>query len=138
WRAKYVLIVLHHAGEAGADPHAGADAAAVHVERPDERARPVFDRGLGHARVHHHPHRDAAVHAAGRDNYGLAGADIDQVGALIDIAVLPEAFEPRASLWMHARRVAGLDPDDAAGEGPLANELVHMAVEHEAHALLAR
>src|SRR5437899_12287002 len=133
-----MLIVLHHAGETGADPHAGADAAAIHVERPDQRAWPVFDRGLGHARVHHHPHRDAAVHAAGRDDDGLARADVDRLGALIDIAVLPEAFEPRAGLRMHARGVAGFHPDDAAGDRPLADELIHMAVEHEAHALLAR
>ena len=133
-----MLVVLHHAGETGADLHAGADAAAVHVERPDQCARPVFDRGLAHARIHHHPHRDAALHAAGRDDDGLARADVDHFGALIDVAVLPEAFEPRAGFLMHARRVVGLHSDHASGERPLANELIHVAVEHEAHALLAR
>src|SRR5262249_14306662 len=104
----------------------------------DQRARTVFDRGLGHARIHHHAHRDAAVHAAGGDDDSLAGADVDHFATLVDIAVLPEAFEPRAGFRMHPRRVVGLHSDHATGERPLANELIHVAVEHEAHAPPAR
>src|SRR6266851_6549277 len=131
-----VLVVLHHAREVRADFHAGDDPAAVHVERPDQGAGPVLDRRLDHPRIGHGPQRNAAVHAAGGDDDGLPGPDVNRLGALVDVAILPEAFQTRAGFGMHSRRVAGLDPQNAARERLLPDELIHMAVEHEPNALL--
>src|SRR5215472_19112122 len=132
-----MLIVLHHAGEIRANLHGGDDSAAIHVERPDERARSVFDRGLDHSRIDHGPQRYAAMHAAGGDNDGAPRPDVNRLCALVDVAVLPEAFETCAGLRMHSRRITGLDPQNPAAERLLADELIHVAVEHEPHALLA-
>src|SRR5580704_14589458 len=96
------------------------------------------NRRLDHARIDHGAQRHHALHAARRDDHGLPGADVNRLGALVDIAVLPETFEPRAGFGMHPRRIAGLDPDHPARERLLADELNHVAIEHEPHALLAR
>src|SRR5215469_2256923 len=132
-----MLIVSHHAGEVRANLHSGDDSAAIHVERADERARPVLDRGLDHARIDHGPQRNTAMHAAGGDDDGAPRPDMNRFGALVDVAVLPEAFESCAILRVHSRRIAGLDSENPAAERLLADELIHMAVEHEPHALLA-
>src|SRR5438552_1153137 len=133
-----MLVVLHHAREVRADFHAGTDPAAIHVERPDQRAWPVLDRRLDHSRIGHRPHRNAAVHAAGGDNNRLPRADVDRLGALVDVTVLPEAFEARAGFGMHSWRIAGFDPQNLARERLLPDQLIHMAVEHEPNALLPR
>src|SRR6516225_3085982 len=105
-----MLIVLHHAREVRADLHASDDSAAIHVEWPDERARPVLDRGLDHARIDHGPQRNAAMHAAGGDDDGAPRPDMNCFSALIDVAVLPEAFKTCAGLRMHSRRIARTRP----------------------------
>ena len=131
-----MLVVLHHAGEVRADLHAGDDPAAVHVERPDQGTGPILDRRLDHPRIDHGPQRHAAMHAAGGDDDGLPGPDVNRLGALVDVAVLPEAFQTRARFRVHPRRVAGFDPENPARERLLPDELVHVAVEDEPDALL--
>ena len=136
-RAGRMLVVLRHAGEVRANSHAGADPAAVHGERSHQRARPVLDRRLDHARIDHGPQRHAALHAAGGDDHGLARPDVNRPGTLVDIAVAPVAFQSRAGFGIHARRIAGFDAHHPAGERHLPDELVHVAVEHELDALLS-
>src|SRR5438552_3638620 len=131
-----MLVVLHHAGEARADFHAGGNPAAVHVERPDQGAGPVLERRLDQPGIDHAPHRHAALHAAGGDDDGLPRPDVNRLGALVDVAVLPETFQTRAGFGVHPRRVAGFDPQHPAREWPLPDELVHVAVKHEPDALL--
>src|SRR5712691_2834012 len=131
-----MLVVLHHAGEVRADFHAGDDPAAVHVERPHKGARPVLERRLDQPGIDHGPQRHAALHAAGGDDDGLPRPDVDRLGALVNVAVLPKTFQARASFGVHPWRIAGFDPQNPARERLLPDELIHMAVEHEPNALL--
>src|ERR1700704_1522966 len=131
-----MLVVLHHAREVRADFHAGDDPAAVHVERPDEGAGPVLDRRLDHPRIGHGPQRHTAMHAAGGDDDGLSRPDVNRLGALVNIAILPEAFQTRAGFRVHPRRILGFDSQNPARERLLPDELIHMAVEDEPNALL--
>ena len=131
-----MLVVLHHAGEVRADFHAGDDPAAIHVERPDQGARPILDRRLAHPRIEHGAQVHIAMHAAGGDDDGLSRPDVDRFGTLVDVAVLPKTFQTRAGLGIHPRRIAGLDPQHPARERLLPDQLIDMAVEHEADALL--
>src|ERR1700730_5970870 len=131
-----MLVVLHHAREVSADLHAGDDPAAIHVERSDQGARPVLDRRLDHPRVDHGPHVHAAMHAAGGDDDGLPRPDVNRLGALVNVAVLPEAFQTRAGFGVHPRGIAGFDPQHPARKRLLPDELIHVAVEHEADTLL--
>jgi hypothetical protein len=87
-----MLVVLHYTREARADLHAGSDPAAVHVERPDQGTGPVLDLRLAHPLIDHHPHRHTALDAAGGDDDSLPRPDVNRLGALVDVAVLPKAF----------------------------------------------
>src|SRR5215470_14012196 len=131
-----MLVVLHHACEVCADFHAGDDPAAIHVERPDQGTGPVLDRRLDHPRIEHGPQVHVAMHAAGGDDDGLPRPDVNRLGALVDVAVLPEAFQTHAGFGMHPRTIAGFDPEHPARERLLTDQLIHMAVEHELGALL--
>src|SRR5262249_4626851 len=99
-----MVVVLHHAREVRADFHAGDDPAAVHVEWADQGARPVLDRRFDHPGIGHGPQVHVAMHAAGGDDDGPPRPDVYSRGALVDIAVLPEAFEPRSGLGVHSWR----------------------------------
>src|SRR5215468_4183552 len=118
-----MLIVLHHAGEVRADFHAGDDAAAVHAEWPDERAGPALERRLDHPRINHRAQRNAALQTAGRNDDGLARPDVDRLGALVDVAVAPEAFQALAALGIHPWRVARFHSQNPAREWHLPDQL---------------
>src|SRR6266849_9837309 len=109
-----MLVVLHHAGEVRADFHTGNDPAAIHIEWPDQGAWSVLDRRLDHPGIGHGPQVHVAMHAAGGDDDGPPRPDVNRRGVLVDIAILPEAFEPRAGFGVHSRRVARLDPEHPA------------------------
>src|SRR5258708_12817128 len=98
-----MVVVLHHAGEVRPDFHAGDDPAAVHVERPDQGARPVFDRRLDHPGVGHGPQVDIAMHAAGGDDDGPPGPDVDPLCPPFHIALPPTAFPPSPPPRVHLR-----------------------------------
>src|ERR1700678_3384244 len=131
-----MLVVLHHAGKVRADFHAGNDPAAIHVERPDQGAGPILYRRLDHPGIGHGPQRYAAMHPAGGDDDGLSGPDVNRDAAVVNIAILPKAFQPRAGFGVHPRRIAGFDPQNPARERLLPDQLIHVAVEHEPNALL--
>src|SRR5688500_12742094 len=131
-----MLVRLHHAGEVGADPHTGKHRAAVVVVWTHERVAILYRR-LGPSRIDHGPQIAIADETAGAKDHGLAGPDVDGLGTLVDVAVLPEAFETLVGRRIEARRIARLDTEHAPRERLLADQLVHMAAEHEADALLA-
>src|SRR5438034_10791613 len=131
-----MLVILHHTREVRADFHAGDNPAAIHGERPHQGARPVLDRWLDHSRIDHGPQRHTALHAAGGDDDGLPRPDVYRLRALVNVAILPEAFETRAGFGVQPGRVASFDPQNSARERPLADNLIHMAVEYEPNALL--
>src|SRR5690606_3244139 len=111
--------------------------AAVLRVRPEEREAARRERGLAELRVEHAAHLRVAGVSAAREDHGLPCADMDHVAPLVDVAVLPVTLETLPRLRVEARRIMGLDADDAAGERPLANQLVEVAIQHELDALLA-
>src|SRR4051812_27965244 len=74
------------------------------------------------------------LHAAGGNDDGPARPDVNGRGAFFDVAVLPETFQSRACVRVQTRRVAGFDSKHAAREWLLADQFIHMTVEHEANA----
>ena len=76
------------------------------------------------------------MHAASGEDDGLSRADVNCLGALVDVAVLPKTFQTRAGFRIHPRRMAGFDPQHPARERLLPDQLIDVAVEHEADALL--
>src|SRR5437773_6865016 len=67
---------------------------------------------------------------SGADDDRLASPDVYRLGTIIDVAVLPEAFQTSSGLRIEPRRIAGPDTHNAARELLLANNLVHVAVEY--------
>src|SRR5690606_17122814 len=116
--------------------HAGDDAGSIGVAFAHDRLA-VLERGLPETRVEHGAELDIAHVAAGADDDALAGADADDRLVGIDIAVRPPALEPLAGLGVEARRIARDDADDAAVLA-LTDDRIHVAVEDELNALLAR
>src|SRR5437773_4226521 len=70
---------------------------------------------------------------SGADDDRLASPDVDRLGTIVDVAVLPEAFQTSTGLRIEPRRIAGPDTHNAARELLLANNLIHVAVEYEPH-----
>jgi hypothetical protein len=129
--------VLVQPVEARTDLHPGHDAAAIGRTSLAAQQRPAAGRVVGLV----HPGMElAAEHrvpgmAAGTDDDRAVGLDGDGLGAFIDVAVRPEAFQPLPGLGVFARGVACPHPDNTA-RGVL-DHLVHVPVEHELYALLA-
>src|SRR5262249_16989211 len=110
--------------------------ARVLVERAHQ-AGTVLHRRFAEPRVELGAERDVAHVAAGPHDHRPAGADVDDLLSLIDVAVGPVALQPLAGLRAEGRRVACLDADDPAGVATLADDLVEVPVHHELHARLA-
>ena len=73
---------------------------------------------------------------AARKDDGLSGSDINDLATLVDVAILPVALQTQARLGVDPRRVVRFDTDYPAGERLLADDLVHVLVEHELDTLL--
>src|SRR5438132_4748449 len=72
---------------------------------------------------------------AGANDDCLARADMDRGSALVGVAVLPEALHTHARVRIEPWCVGGLDSQNPAGKLLLADDLIHMAVEHDPDAL---
>src|SRR6266480_537952 len=72
---------------------------------------------------------------AGANDDRLSRADMDRGSTLVGVAVLPEALQAHARVGIEPWCVGGLDSQNPAGELLLADDLIHMAVEHEPDAL---
>ena len=95
-RSELVLVVLHHAGEVRADIHAGDDPACILAMRSKQRDHRLLERIHVQSRIKHGANVAIVQMAAGADDDRLAGADMDRGGALVGVAVLPEAFQARS------------------------------------------
>src|SRR5262245_25436348 len=134
WRRELVLVVLHHASKVCADIHAGDDPACILAMRPKQGDECLLERIHVQSRIEHGANLAIVQMAAGTDDDCLSGADGDGGGALVGVAVVPEAFEACAGLGSDPWRIAWLDSENPAGELPLADDFIHVAVQHEPHA----
>src|SRR5262249_50181213 len=131
-----VKVGLEKTAEARPDLHAGQDAARVLVERTHQ-AGAVLHRRFAHPRVETGAEGNVAHIATGPHDHCPASADVDDLLSFVDIAVAPVALQPFAGHGTDARRVACLDTDNPAGIATLADDFVHVPVEHEPDASLA-
>src|SRR4030095_6063445 len=67
----------------------------------------------------------------------LASSDVDRFRPIVDISVLPEAFQTSPGLRIESRRIACSDTHNTSRELLLTNNLVHVTVEYELHTLCA-
>src|SRR5690606_6592823 len=130
--------ILLHSGEVRADLQARDQRAAVLRVRPEQREAARRKQGLAKRRIEHAAKLRIPGVSAAREDHGLARADVNDFPPLVDVAVLPIAFEAPPRLRIEARRVMRLDAQNAARERLLADQLVEVAVQHELNALLAR
>src|SRR5262249_52676139 len=93
------------------------------------------DRAHGQSRIEHGAKLAIVQMAASADDDRLPGADMDGGRTLVGVPVLPEAFQARPGLGIEPRGVARLDSENPAGELPFADDFIHVAVQHEPHAL---
>src|SRR5947207_1542037 len=96
-------------------------------------ANPQFRSRLSECRVEHAAELRIGAMTSGADDDRLASPDVYRLGTIIDVAVLPEAFQTSTGLRIEPRRIAGPDTHNAARELLLANNLIHVAVEYEPH-----
>src|SRR5213593_2007623 len=131
-----VRDVLLHPCEVRSDPHAGDDAAGVLTPRSQQGPAAGHESRLSECRVEHAAELRIGAMTSGADDDRLASPDVYRLGTIIDVAVLPEAFQTSSGLRIEPRRIAGPDTHNAARELLLANNLVHVAVEYEPHTFL--
>src|SRR5215469_1741532 len=93
--------------------------------------------GAAHPRVETGAEGNVAHIATGPHDHCPASADVDDLLSFLDIAVAPVALQPFAGHGTDSRRVACLDTDNPAGIATLADDFVHVPVEHEPDASLA-
>src|SRR4051794_37306133 len=124
-------IVLHHAGKVCADRHAGDNPACVLAMRTKQRPLRMLKHIAGQPRIKHGANVAIVQMTASPDDDGLARTDVDRGGALVGVAVLPEAFQPHTGIGVEPWRVARFDSQNPTGELRLANEFIHVAVEYE-------
>src|ERR1700693_1488795 len=131
-----MTVGLEKTAEACPDFHAGQNAARVLVERTHQ-AGAVLHRRVAHPRVELGAEGNVAHEATGPHDHCPASADVDDLLSFVDIAVAPVALQPFAGHGTDVRRVACLDTDNPAGIATLADDFVHVPVEHEPDASLA-
>src|SRR5947208_943990 len=132
---KRVVVrqVLLHPREVRPDPHSGDDPAGVLTARSQEGPTTGYKSRLSECRIEHAAELRIGPMTSGADDDRLARSDVYRLGAIVDVAVLPEALQTSSGLRIEPRRIAGPDTHNAARELLLANNLVHVAVEDEPH-----
>src|SRR6185503_4585273 len=93
-----VREVLLHPREVRPDAHARDDAAGILAARSEQRPAARHERGLSPRRVEHAAELRIGAMTTGADDDRLASPDVDRLGAVVDVTVLPQALEARAGL----------------------------------------
>src|SRR3989442_1240651 len=126
--------VLLHSREVRPDPHSGDDAAGGLTAGSQKGPAARHESGLSPCRVEHAAELRIGPVTSGANDDRLASPDVYRLGAIVDVAVLPEALQTSTSLGVDPRRIAGPDTHNPARELLLPNNLVHVAVEGEPNA----
>src|SRR5690606_33222235 len=85
--------ILLHSGEVRADLQTRDQRAAVLRVRPEQREAARRKQGLAKRRIEHAAKLRIPGVSAAREDHGLARADVNDFPPLVDVAVLPIAFE---------------------------------------------